>query len=296
MKSRASSLMIGSLTLALIAGGFGAFLGVRKFSGIQGQVPLRVVFEGSASGLSKGGSVNLNGVRVGEVVSLTLDNPRRVVALAMIDNTAPVRKDTEVGLEFQGLTGVAAISLTGGAIDGPPVPLDQDGVPVLTADPDALLDVQEKIRVALRNIDRIIKDNEVAVKDTLLNFETFTASLAGNGRRITDIVDVADDVMKGIDDGLGQTQKFLGRSRQRQIWRRAVADRDLASRVDPEFRQAHRRRDDRRPPHAAGPQRVHQQVRPETRRPPCCPTLGPRRPRRRLTLMSRCLTITAKIP
>ena len=53
MKSRASSLMIGSLTLVLIAGGFGAFLGIRKFSGIQGQVPLRVVFEGSASGLAK---------------------------------------------------------------------------------------------------------------------------------------------------------------------------------------------------------------------------------------------------
>jgi phospholipid/cholesterol/gamma-HCH transport system substrate-binding protein len=127
----------------------------------------------------------------------------------MIDNTAPVRKDTEAGLEFQGLTGVAAISLIGGAIDGAPVPLDKDGVPVLTADPDALLDVQEKIRVALRNVDRIIKENEVAVKDTLLNFETFTASLAGNGRRITDIVDAADDVMKGIDGGLGQTEKFL---------------------------------------------------------------------------------------
>jgi phospholipid/cholesterol/gamma-HCH transport system substrate-binding protein len=63
--------------------------------------------------------------------------------------------------------------------------------------------------VALRNVDRIIKDNEVAVKDTLQNFETFTATLASNGERITDIVDVADDVMKGIDDGLGQTQKFL---------------------------------------------------------------------------------------
>lgn len=209
MKPRASSLMIGSLTLALIAGGLGAFLGVRKYTGVQGRVPLRVVFEGSASGLHKGGGVNLNGVRVGEVVSLTLDNPRRVVALAMIDTTAPVRKDTEAGLEFQGLTGVAAISLIGGAIDGPPVPLDKDGVPVLTADPDALLDVQEKIRVALRNVDRIIKDNEVAVKDTLLNFETFTATLAGNGKRITDVVDAADDVLKGVDSGLAQTDKFL---------------------------------------------------------------------------------------
>ncbi|WP_291868797.1 MlaD family protein [Bradyrhizobium sp.] len=209
MKSRASSLMIGSLTLVLIAGGFSAFLGIRKYTGNQGQVPLRVIFEGSASGLSKGGSVNFDGIRVGEVVSLTLDNPRRVVALARIDATAPIRKDTEVGLEFQGLTGVAAISLIGGAVDGPPVPLDKDGVAVLTADPDALLDVQEKIRVALRNIDRVIKDNQVAVKDTLLNFETFTASLAGSGRRITDVVDAADDVLKGIDGGLGQTEKFL---------------------------------------------------------------------------------------
>lgn len=209
MKSRASSLMIGSLTLALIAGGFGAFIGIKKFAGIQGQVPLRVIFEGSASGLRKGGSVNFDGIRVGEVVSLTLDNPRRVVALARIDSTAPVRKDTEVGLEFQGLTGVAAISLTGGSIDGPPVPLDKDGVPVLTADPDALLDVQEKIRVALRNVDRIITDNEVAVKDTLRNFENFTATLAGSGERITSVVSNADNVLASVDSGLARTDRFL---------------------------------------------------------------------------------------
>ena len=82
MKSRASSLMIGSLTLALIAGTFGAFLGYKKYVGAQQQGPLRVIFEGSASGLRKGGSVNFDGIRVGEVLSLKLDNPRRVVVLA----------------------------------------------------------------------------------------------------------------------------------------------------------------------------------------------------------------------
>ena len=34
-------------------------------------------------------------------------NPRRVIALAMIDGNTPVRRDTQVGLEFQGLTGIA---------------------------------------------------------------------------------------------------------------------------------------------------------------------------------------------
>ena len=105
--ARASNLMIGTLTLALIAGSFGAFLGYQKFAGNKRKTPFRVIFEGSASGLRKGGSVNFAGVRVGEVVSLTLDNPRRVVVLAMIDGNTPVRKDTEVGLEFQGLTGIA---------------------------------------------------------------------------------------------------------------------------------------------------------------------------------------------
>jgi phospholipid/cholesterol/gamma-HCH transport system substrate-binding protein len=143
-------------------------------------------------------------------VSLTLDNPRRVVALAMIDGNTPVRRDTQVGLEFQGLTGIAAISFTGGTLDAPPVPLGADGIPELTADPDGLLDTQEKIRVALRNVDRVISDNEVAVKDTLRNFETFTASLSGSGARITSIISAAESGVTSVDDALGKTKDFLG--------------------------------------------------------------------------------------
>src|SRR2546421_914695 len=175
MKVRASNLMIGTLVLALIGGSLGGFLGYQKFVSAKQKVPFRVVFDGSASGLRKGGSVNFAGIRVGEVVSLKLDNPRRVVALTMIDNTTPLRKDTLVGLEFQGLTGIAAISFTGGTVDGPPPPQDSDGIPTLTADKDETLSTQEKIRVALRAADKIITENEVAVKDTLLGFESFTS-------------------------------------------------------------------------------------------------------------------------
>ena len=183
----------------------------QKLAGRNQQIPFRVIFEGSASGLRKGGSVNFAGIRVGQVVSLKLDNPRRVVALAMIDGSTPVRKDTQVGLEFQGLTGIAAISFTGGTLDAPEVPLGEDGIPELTADPEGLLDVQEKIRVALRNVDKVIADNEVAVKDTLRNFETFTASLSGNGERITSIISAAESGVTAVDDALGQDREnFLG--------------------------------------------------------------------------------------
>ncbi|MEA2940468.1 MAG: phospholipid/cholesterol/gamma-HCH transport system substrate-binding protein [Bradyrhizobium sp.] len=209
MKSRMTNLMIGSLTLALIAGAFGGMLGYRKFVSTKQRIPLRVIFEGSASGLHKGGSVNFGGIRVGEVVSLKLDNPRRVVALAMIDNTAPLRKDTLAGLEFQGLTGVAALSLIGGSPDAPAVPLDADGVPILTADPEATQDVETRIKAALRNVDQVIADNQADLKDTLLGLETFTASLAVNGEKIDSLVRRAETGVGAVDLGLAKTDALL---------------------------------------------------------------------------------------
>jgi phospholipid/cholesterol/gamma-HCH transport system substrate-binding protein len=200
--------MIGTLTLALIAGSLGAFLGYQKFAANKQKTPFRVIFEGSASGLRKGGSVNFAGVRVGEVVSMQLDNPRRVVVLTMIDGNTPVRADTQVGLEFQGLTGIAAVSFTGGTTEPPP--LGADGIPELTADPEGLLDMQERIRATLRNVDKVIADNEVAVKDTLRNFESFTASLSGNGERITSIIATADAGISSVDSALTKTKDFLG--------------------------------------------------------------------------------------
>jgi phospholipid/cholesterol/gamma-HCH transport system substrate-binding protein len=213
MKVRASNVMIGTLTLALIAGSLGAWLGYQKLAGIKQKVPFRVVFEGSASGLRKGGSVNFAGIRVGEVVSLKLDHPRRVVALAMIDGNTPVKSDTQVGLEFRGLTGIAAISFTGGSDEAPPPPKGADGIPELTADRDGTLNTQEKIRVALRNVDKVIADNEVAIKDTLRNFESFTASLSGNGERISSIIATAESGVAAVDgamDGaMDKTKNFL---------------------------------------------------------------------------------------
>jgi len=198
MKARASNLMIGSMTLAVIAAAFVGLLGYRKIHGIAQQAPLRIVFEGSASGLRKGGNVNFDGVQVGEIKSLKLDNPRKVVALTMVDSSAPIRKDTVVGLEFLGLRGVAAISLTGGAAAAAPVPLDVDGIPTLTAD----LSEIESIRDTLHNVDRILFDNRAMLRDALLSFETYTASLASRGDAIDSIMGKADGAFESFDSAM----------------------------------------------------------------------------------------------
>src|SRR6201985_1934684 len=199
METRANFVLIGSFTLAVVAAAFGFVMWFQSLHTTKARTPLRIIFEGSASGLRNGGSVNFNGIRVGEVISVKLDNPRRVVALAMIENTAPIRKDTLVGLEFQGLTGVAAISLKGGEETAPVVPLDEDGVPVLTADPEALQDVTEAIRGTLQNINRVVADNQESVKNSLHNLEIFTASLARNSERLDNVMLRVDGVMTKAD-------------------------------------------------------------------------------------------------
>src|SRR5947209_1956222 len=157
METRANYVLIGAFTLAVIAAAFGFVLWFQSLHTTKARSPIRIVFEGPASGLRNGGSVNFNGIRIGEVISVKLDNPRRVVALAMVENNAPIRKDTLVGLEFQGLTGVAAISLKGGEETAPAVPLDEDGVAVLINDGRRTLgDISRAVNNFDRNPSRVI--------------------------------------------------------------------------------------------------------------------------------------------
>ncbi len=195
---RATNLVIGTATLAVLAAAFAGLLAVQKVRAVRNQSPLRIVFDGSASGLRKGGGVNFDGVQAGQIVSIKLENPRKIVAMVMLDNSAPIRQDTMVGIEFQGLTGIAAISLIGGAAAAPPVRLDEDGIPILTAD----LHEQESITDTLHNVDRVIVDNQATIKDTLLSFESYTASLKSKGDAIDGILGKADNAFAGFDNAM----------------------------------------------------------------------------------------------
>ena len=224
---KASNLMIGTTTLAVIAAGFVGLLGYQKIHGIRQQGPLRIVFAGSASGLHNGGSVNFDGVQVGQILSLRLDSPRKIVALVRVDNSAPIRKDTIVGLEFQGLTGVAAISLTGGAAAAPPVPLDEDGIPILTAD----LSETESIRDTLHNVDRILVGNQATLKNALLDFETYTASLASNGDAIDSVIAKADGAFETFDSAMSRIDSVvpgLADGKPDQLFQKVKSIRELA--------------------------------------------------------------------
>jgi phospholipid/cholesterol/gamma-HCH transport system substrate-binding protein len=206
MKMRSSNLMIGTTTVAILAIGLIGFLGARKIHTISQESRMRIVFEGgSASGLRRGGNVNFDGVLIGEVLSLRLDNPRKVVAEVRVDKSAPIRKDTVVGLEFQGLTGIAAISLIGGESPDPPTPSEKDGIPTLSAD---LSEIQS-LRDTLHNVDRILVGNQTTIKDGMLSFETYTASLASGGDAIDKAIAKANDAFVGFDTAIARIDSML---------------------------------------------------------------------------------------
>ena len=190
METRANYALIGLFTLAVIAAAFGF---VYWFSGSdsgQRRQPLRVVFSGSVSGLSKGSMVLFNGIRVGEVTDIQLlpEDPRRVVAIVEVDRATPIRTDTRARLEVNMLSGVAQIALVGGE-PGSPVLTAGPGQPLRTifADRSDFQDIMEMARTLARRADdilervgRVVQDNEGAISRTVQNAETFTRSLAAN--------------------------------------------------------------------------------------------------------------------
>jgi phospholipid/cholesterol/gamma-HCH transport system substrate-binding protein len=190
METRANYALIGAFTLAVIVAAFGF---VYWFSGgdkAQRRQPVRIVFSGAVSGLSKGSFVTFNGLRVGEVsdVGFVPEDPRRVVARVEVDRTTPIRTDTRARLEVQMLSGVAQIALIGGEPGAPPLtPAPGQPLPTIFADRSEFQDIIETARSlarradeVLEKVDRIVTDNEGSISRTLLNVERFSQALGEN--------------------------------------------------------------------------------------------------------------------
>src|SRR6202051_239028 len=118
METRAPFVVVGAFVLAAIAAVFGFVYWLHNTGGLGPRASYHVQFDGSVPGLLVGAAVLFNGIRAGEVTDLGLapENPRRVNATISVASTTPVRSDTKVGLEFQGLTGVPVIALEGGTL------------------------------------------------------------------------------------------------------------------------------------------------------------------------------------
>ena len=185
METRAPFVIVGAFVLAAIATVFGFVYWLQNTGGLGPRATYHVEFEGSVPGLMVGAAVLFNGIRVGEISELGLapGKPRGVNATISVASTTPVRADTKVGLEFQGLTGVPVIALEGGMLVA-----STGEVPTLVAEPGAGQGMTQAARDALKRVDSVLAENSEALKDTIGNFKVFSEGLARNTGKLDGIV------------------------------------------------------------------------------------------------------------
>jgi phospholipid/cholesterol/gamma-HCH transport system substrate-binding protein len=185
METRAPYIVVGAFVLSAIAAVFGFVYWLNNAGGIGKRESYQVVFNGPVPGLLVGAAVLFNGIRVGEVTSLALvaDRPHDVHATIAVAERTPVRSDTKVGLDFQGLTGVPVVTLEGGeTASAPPV----QGA--LIAEKGAGQSMTQAARDALRKVDTVLSDNAVPLHEAISNLSTFTDGLARNTPKLDGIV------------------------------------------------------------------------------------------------------------
>lgn len=185
METRAPFILVGAFVLAAIGAVFGFVYWLHNAAGTGARTVHHVQFDGSVSGLLVGAAVLFNGIRVGEVTALGLegDSPRRVDATIAVVPGTPVRPDTKVGLDFQGLTGVPVIALEGGKLKGATAEAQ-----TLIADPAAGQSMTQAARNALTRVDTVLAENAEPLKSTIGNLKIFSEGLARNTGKLDGIV------------------------------------------------------------------------------------------------------------
>ena len=212
MERRANYVMIGLFTFAAIAAAFAFVFWIHHTSDKKTGVAYRVIFDGAVSGLRVGSSVLFNGIRVGEVTALKLDPeaPSQVTALIVVNKATPIRSDTYVGLEFTGLTGIAAVSLKGISTSAPLLEKEEGEPPSLRADISASQDMMQAARDVLAKADALIVANQDDLRKAVQNLTAFTDVLAKNSDNIDSILKNTKDATAGAKELIENVDKRTG--------------------------------------------------------------------------------------
>ena len=167
----------------------------------------KVYMTESVSGLSLDSPVEYNGVNVGEVKSIELNqkNPQLVELLLAIKTSTPITQGTLATLNVKGLTGIAFIALQDkGTNTSPLVAAKDQDYPVIQTSPSFFLRLDSaitKLTGSLHQVSDSIRtlldqENLRSIKETLLNLRQITGTLAGSSKQINAILQNTSDASR----------------------------------------------------------------------------------------------------
>ena len=131
METRSNYVMVGAVTVALLAG---VLLFIVWLAGLSNKATkcYDIYFSQAVGGLNKGSNVTFSGVPVGQVsrISLLPSRPEFVWVRIDVDEQTPVLQGTAAEIHGVGFTGVSEIQLAGATRGRPPI--SQAGPPRLS--------------------------------------------------------------------------------------------------------------------------------------------------------------------
>lgn len=200
METRSNHVLVGTVTLALLAG---LLIFIVWLAGLSNQTTkcFDIYFSQGVGGLNKGSSVNFQGVPVGQIekISLLPDRPEFVWVRVQVDAETPVLQGTTAQIKGVGFTGVSEIALEGAVKGGQPLTqAGPQGCPVIPASSGglgALLnsapELIDRIQRLTERLTELLSDkNQNSVSDILENVEKTTDVLA---QRAPDLADAIGD-------------------------------------------------------------------------------------------------------
>jgi phospholipid/cholesterol/gamma-HCH transport system substrate-binding protein len=200
METRSNHVLVGAVTLALLAG---LLVFIVWLAGLSNKTTkcFDIYFAQGVEGLNKGSSVNFQGVPVGQIdkISLLPDRPEFVWVRVTLDAETPVLQGTTAQVKGVGFTGVSEIALEGAVKGGQPlVQVGPQGCPVIPASSGglgALLnsapELIDRIQRLTERLTEMLSDkNQNSISDILENVDKTSKVLA---ERAPDLADAIAD-------------------------------------------------------------------------------------------------------
>ena len=206
METKANYVAVGAFVLGIMIVLFVSVLWVARVQFHDEFKRYQTFFNGPVTGLGVGAIVRLNGIDVGRVEDIAFDpdNSLQVQVGLKIKEGTPIKEDSMVSMETQGLTGVSYVEISGGKQGSPLLePKQGHKVPIIKSKPSALQQVFESapdllahfVSIADRLALLLDDKNLASLSDTLSNVSQITGAVAtrqddlkailGNGAKAT---------------------------------------------------------------------------------------------------------------
>jgi phospholipid/cholesterol/gamma-HCH transport system substrate-binding protein len=223
VEERTSYALVGAFVLAAVVVTVGSIIWILGGRPTESSDVYVVEFNRDVSGLSLGSPVRYLGVDVGAVTAMNLmtDGATQVAVQVEVAATTPIDGGTYASLAYQGITGVAYISLAADpgefallSIDAvheyPVIPARDVGLPALLAQSG---NITAQVDILLTQLgDLLSEGNRTAVGRSLSNIAALSEELAGERETLAALPQRLTDALDDLNGTTDQLNVLLDRA------------------------------------------------------------------------------------